>query len=265
MKKYIVLDKPIGQTPLEAVTAWKTVNPLYTDIPASYAGRLDPMASGKLLVLLGEECKKQKVYTGLDKEYEIEILLDVGSDTGDALGITEYAGQETRTDDARLASALAAEKGTHERTYPIYSSKTVQGVPLFLHALRGTLKDIEMPVHQETIYRIELRDIKELSAQALQTRIETFLTKVPRSNEPSKELGADFRIQDVTKSWQDTFSKAGNRNFYILRLGVVCGSGAYMRSLAGRIGEALGTKGLALSIERTRIGTYRFGIWWKSF
>ncbi|MBU2330236.1 hypothetical protein KKG57_02105, partial [Patescibacteria group bacterium] len=86
MKKYVVLEKPVGQTPLEALRLFQERSPIYKDVPLSYAGRLDPMASGKLLVLIGEECKKQKKYHGLDKEYVIEVLLDIGTDTGDVLG-----------------------------------------------------------------------------------------------------------------------------------------------------------------------------------
>ncbi len=87
MKRFVVLDKKIGQTPLEALTLWKQAHPKYANMPATYAGRLDPLASGKLLVLLGEECKRKDTYTGLDKEYEVSILLDLATDTGDLLGI----------------------------------------------------------------------------------------------------------------------------------------------------------------------------------
>ena len=45
------------------------------------------MASGKLLILIGDECKNQKKYFGLDKEYEFEVLFGVESDTGDVLGL----------------------------------------------------------------------------------------------------------------------------------------------------------------------------------
>lgn len=265
MKKYVVLEKPVGQTPLEAITTWKETHPEYQHVPASYAGRLDPMASGKLLVLLGEECKKQKMYTGLDKAYEVEILLDVGSDTGDVLGITSYASRETRVDEHTLTKILRREEGTHERAYPIYSSKTVAGKPLFLYALSGTLDTISIPTHPETIYRVNLLHTKEISAKELRHHIDTALTKVPLSTEPSKALGADFRIREVEKTWEKVFAESGERTFHIIHAQIICGSGTYMRSLAGRIGESLGTKGLALSINRTHIGIYRFGIWWRTF
>ena len=142
MRKHLLLDKKVGQTPLEAITAWKRLHPECADVPMSYAGRLDPMASGKLLILLGEECKRQKEYTKLDKEYDIEVLLDVESDTGDILGIVTFGEHQTQKVKNELNTILKKERGTHKRQYPVYSSKTVQGKPLFLYALEGALDTI---------------------------------------------------------------------------------------------------------------------------
>lgn len=249
-----------------AIGKWVMAHPEYKHLPASYAGRLDPMASGKLLVLLGEECKRQREYTKLDKQYEIEILLDVGSDTGDALGIVEYAAKKTPVDNfSRINEILKAEEGSHTRPYPQYSSKTVHGKPLFLYALEGAIGTITIPEHEENIYSITFQGMTSLSSHLLSQRITTFLANVPTSDEPSKQLGADFRIDAVRASWETLFAKASDREFVILSLRVSCGSGTYMRSLAPRIGEALGTKAIALSIHRTKIGTCWRGWWIKDF
>lgn len=256
MRRFVVLEKKIGETPLAAVRAWKEENPAYAHEAASYAGRLDPMASGSLLVLLGEECKRQREYTNLDKEYEIEVLLDVGSDTGDVLGIVEYVGSETRVDENALAAALASERGAHSRAYPAFSSKIVNGKPLFLHALEGALPDIVVPEHVEHIYRIQYQGSYTISSSELEARITALLDLVPRTDEPSKRLGEDFRIGAVRAGWQELFKTTGKRDFTVLRLRVTCASGVYMRSLAGRLGTALGTSALALSIRRTKIGKY---------
>lgn len=265
MKRRVVIQKSVGETPLMAIHRWKNANPEYKDVLASYAGRLDPMARGKLLLLLGEECKRQKAYTDLDKEYEIEVLLGVGSDTGDALGLVAYAHKETRPEREVLRAALRAEHGVHVRPYPQFSSKTVNGKPLFLHALEGTISRIKIPEHEESIYSISVREISRISKEALATRITDFLAMAPKSDEPSKQLGADFRINEVRASWEKLFTNTEQQTFTILSLRVTCGSGTYMRSLAGRIGEALGTQALALSINRTKIGKYWKGWWPKSF
>ena len=270
MQKYVVLEKPIGQTPLEALTAWKEkmseVHTEYADMPASYAGRLDPMASGLLLVLLGDECKQRARYEGLDKEYEIEVLLDAGSDTGDVLGLVEYGGQQTNPTPAALRAALRHVRGAHTVPYPAFSSKTVAGKPLFMYALEGTLDTIDLPTHEETIYSIQYTGTCTLSQQELARRVQGLLALTPTSDEPSKALGADFRIHDVRNSWQPIFLE--DRRWTVLRLRVTCASGTYMRTLANRLAVQLSTRALCLSIHRTRIGRYQalpFGFWRSTF
>lgn len=270
MKRYVVLDKKIGETPLSAIQTWMKQHEEYATLPACYAGRLDPMASGKLLILLGEECKKQRSYTDHDKEYEIEVLLGVGSDTGDALGKPIYAREEIRVDTQTLAAVLRREHGAHSRAYPAFSSKTVQGKPLFLHTLEGTLVHEDIPEHIEHIYRIRNLETNTISDQKLAVRVSKFLDLVPRTTEPSKRLGEDFRVDAIRADWESLFKETSGRNFSILHLKVVCASGTYMRSLAGRIGESLGTKALALSIKRTKIGKYvpllrGMGFWTRTF
>ena len=256
MKRYVVLEKRVGETPLQAIGAWRAAHPEYRDTRASYAGRLDPMASGKLLVLIGDECKRQGAYTNLDKEYEIEVLLDIGTDTGDVLGLCNEGGEETHSGRTDLTSVLKKLEGAHRVAYPVFSSKTVDGKPLFLHALLGTLGSISLPEHIEHIYRIRVCDMRTLPVEELKRRIETQLSRAPRTTEPSKMLGADFRIREIRSEWATLFGRVGAREFTLATLRVSCGSGTYMRTLAARIGTALGTRALALSIKRTRIGKY---------
>lgn len=83
------LYKKVGETPLECLGRWVKQNPKYENMKMTYAGRLDPMAEGELLVLVGEECYEKEKYLGLDKEYEFDILFGFGTDTYDILGLTD--------------------------------------------------------------------------------------------------------------------------------------------------------------------------------
>jgi tRNA U55 pseudouridine synthase TruB len=267
--RWVVLDKKRGETPLEVLSTWKSAHSEYAEIPASYAGRLDPMAEGKLLVLLGEECKRQDAYTKLDKEYEIEVLLDFKTDTGDVLGLPKYDGKNTIPRPPLLRTVLTHEEGKHSRKYPIFSSKTVNGKPLFLYALEGKLGEIQIPEHIETMYRVKYQGSHQLNSTQLNQRMEELLAHVPRSDEPSKLLGADFRQDEIRAKWNEIFTSLPERNFTILKLCVTCGSGAYMRTLAERIGASFGTTALALTINRTKIGKYvpigPVGYWTKLY
>ena len=269
LPRYIVLHKKRGETPLSLVQKWQSEHAEFKDVPLSYAGRLDPMAEGKLLVLVGEECKKQKLYTKLDKEYEIEILLGFKTDTGDVLGMVDEV-PENKIEAKSLAMAISRELGSHSRPYPVFSSKTVNGKPLFLYALEGKLTDIPIPEHIETIYQIKVLGTSLISATELHQQILNSLSLAPRSDEPSKTLGADFRQDEVREKWNVLFAKIpAQKEFTVLRLRVVCGSGSYMRSLAKRIGTSMGSAGLALSINRTKMGRFvnakPFSFWSKQY
>lgn len=270
MRRWVTIQKNIGETPLEALRAWRQEHPMYIDVPATYAGRLDPMASGTLLLLLGEECKKRETYTGFDKAYDVEVLLDLESDTGDVLGLPSYAGISTSPLPSLLQTALAAVRGTHTVPYPRFSSKTVQGKPLFQYTLEGTIDSIEIPTHDETVYQATVLQIGAVTKQDLHARIERLLLLAPRSDEPSKVLGADFRQEEIRAAWNQTFARMPDRPFTVVRLRIVCGSGTYMRTFATRIAKELCTTGLALSIHRLRIGTYHplplgLGFWTRTF
>jgi tRNA pseudouridine(55) synthase len=257
-----VIEKRAGETPLEALRAWQAAHPRYAGLPACYAGRLDPIASGKLLVLFGDECKRKDRHTKLDKEYEIEVALDFATDTGDALGLPAYAERETHPDQASLRRALKAVRGTHQVPYPAFSSKTVGGVPLFLHALGGTLDEIEIPMHPETVHSVRVLGMERLSRSALEERIVSILALAPRTTDPSKRLGADFRQDEIRAAWRGAFEAIPDRSFIVLSLRVRAASGTYMRTLADRIAAELGARGFALSIHRTRIGRrLLFGLW----
>ncbi len=257
MRRYVVLNKTIGKTPLQTLTEWKKEHTQYATVPATYAGRLDPMASGKLLVLLGDECKRKNAYTNFDKEYEVSVLLDISTDTGDVLGIPLYSGKDTVPTAESLGSVLCNEIGTSTHQYPAYSSKTVGGIPLFMHALRGSLADIAVPTHMESIFSIELVSTQRVSLETLREYVEQTLKVVPTDDAPSKEAGRNFRQDDIRTAWEALFISLPHREFTIIKIKVACGTGTYMRTLAERIGHALGTSSCALSIHRTIIGRYR--------
>lgn len=69
LQKVLKLDKNAGETPLECINRFKAENLEYKGEKMTYAGRLDPLASGVMLVLTGEECKNKDKYLKLDKEY----------------------------------------------------------------------------------------------------------------------------------------------------------------------------------------------------
>ena len=89
MKNVINLYKPVGLSPLQVIEKFRLKHREYGKVKLGYAGRLDPMAEGVLMVLVGDENKKIRDYLKFDKEYRAEILIGLKSDSCDVLGIVE--------------------------------------------------------------------------------------------------------------------------------------------------------------------------------
>jgi len=252
--KHVTIHKKLGETPLQTLIRVRELYRLAKDIPLAYAGRLDPMAEGILLVLIGDTCKKQAEYHNLDKEYLFEILFDFESDTGDILGMPTHA-----TSPNPSLEALRALSHTKPRPftapYPVYSSKTVRGKPLFLWTLEDKLDEIMIPEITTTLYRMTYLDSYTQTPAQAKDYIHTRINSLPHVTETSKALGADFRRADILPAW-DTLLSPTLPSLQIARFSVICSSGTYIRSLAPHLARALGTTGLAYSIRRTTIGRY---------
>lgn len=248
MSPILLLHKPVGKTPLDCIRDYVSRNPAYEHVSLGYAGRLDPMAEGLLVVLVGDENKNRERYLGLDKEYEVEVLFGVETDTYDVLGlIGETHRVVIERDD--IASVLDAFTGEIVQEYPPYSSKTVNGKPLYVWAREGRLGEIQLPSEMRAIRELEIVKCEQRDVSSLRKEIERKLDTL--------ESG-DFRVPEIRASWNAYFSdRCDEEVLTVVAFRVVCSSGTYMRSLAHEIGRAVGSCALALSIKRTRVGDFQ--------
>lgn len=288
-----MLEKAIGETPLSCAEEYRGKHPELAGVSMAYAGRLDPMASGKLLVLLGEECKNQTAYHGLDKEYQFSVLLGIGSDSHDVLGrlnmnpFKDRGGATLLPEGVRLGlaarsapsgsrvaspennlsatsslsegliAAAAALTGNIELPYPHFSAKTVQGKPLHMWTLEGRLNEIEIPTKESTIYSLRLDSVETKSRAEVCTEARTKIDSIPEVTEARKALGNDFRRVDVRQDWDNILNDDSlPDSYHIAHFTCTASSGTYMRTLAHLIGQSLDTPSLAWSIHRSTIGTY---------
>jgi tRNA pseudouridine(55) synthase len=234
----VLLYKKEGETPLECLERFRIEQPLYEDAVLSYAGRLDPMAEGAMLVLVDEENKNRQPYLALDKSYEVEILFGVSTDTGDILGIIDKVEQKNVSED--LSSIFTSSVGKLLQKYPTYSSKTVDGKPLFQWARERKIDEIEIPEKEVEIFSVTPLAAYSLSGKEIKDQIRERISKVK----------GDFRQQEVLDSWGRAFQDAEALAFHIVRIMVECTSGTYMRTLATEIARKAGSPGIAWKIKR---------------
>ncbi len=246
----ITIYKKIGETPLEALTRLRECVPEYKEETLSYAGRLDPMAAGVMLVLAGDANKEREKYLNLEKDYSTEILFGISTDTYDTLGLITDIVQtpfEIEEFETKLSEKVKEMKGTFSQKYPEYSSKPVDGTPLFMHARAG--KRVAVPAHDVTIFGSELKSVKLIGRVELLSRIESQIGLVK----------GDFRQADIIAMWKEKLEQSEIKEFAVAEVDLSVSSGFYVRQYAHDLGLSLGVPALALSILRTRVGEWGVG------
>lgn len=248
MNKLIHVYKPIGKTPLEMIHKLRELIPEYKNEPIGYAGRLDPLAHGVLLLMVGEATKERDTHLHLNKSYTFEVLLGVTTDTYDYLGLIKNNIYQKPKANVNLYvnSFVNSLLGKSWQQYPPFSSKTVQGKPLFQWAKEGLIADIEIPKREIDIQMFTTISIGEIGRQALEQRITTNVGLVQ----------GDFRQQAVIDSWKAFFMNNGQSHFDTLKMQIDCSKGTYIRGLVNSLGADLGCGAIAIDILRTKVGEY---------
>ena len=248
MAKLILVNKPIGLTPLQTLNNLRKFQlRKLENKKLTYVGRLDPMASGLLLVLVDPDQVNKDKLQALDKTYQFQILFGVSTDTYDPLGLIQPSRFIlSNVEGTDLEGILSKFIGTHLQPYPPYSSKTVKGKPLFYYARTNQLDKIKIPSKKITIKKLKIISSQKIKKPTLKKLI---LQSI-------KLVKGDFRQPEVIKSWQNYFKNTSQQSFSLHTLEVNCSSGTYVRSLAHQIGQKLNTQAIALNIHRTKVGPY---------
>lgn len=216
----------------------------------TYSGRLDPLASGEVIMLTGNDVHKKDDYNGLDKIYNFKILFGIATDTGDVLGILKrrsilskiFHSRLIPLNEKRIKKAILKFRKSYNQKYPNFSSFNIEGVPMWQHARNGTLPQ-KLPKHIITIYEINILNIYKES-------VENILKNV---TERVGNMHGDFRQIQSQEVWQQYFKKHKNKSFFIAECQATVSSGTYIRVLAEDIGSYLCVPALAYFINREEI------------
>src|SRR4051794_20818864 len=119
----LLLDKPSG---ISSNAALQGARRLLCARRAGHTGTLDPMATGLLVLCLGEATKFSGALLDADKAYAARVRLGVRTSTGDAEGEVLET-REVRVAPAGLEAALERFRGTIEQVPPMHSAIKHQG------------------------------------------------------------------------------------------------------------------------------------------
>lgn len=233
----LITNKKVGETPLELIDRIRLESPELASERLSYAGRLDPMAEGQMLIIVGNENNERDKFLGFDKEYEAEFLFGVSTDTGDVLGLITDV-KEAEISFEEISAVVQDFTKIKSQKYPWFSSKTVFGIKLFDHFKKGNL-DIERPTRDVEIKSVEILDYSDKSTEEIKNYIFESINKV----------NGDFRQKETIERWREFFSKNSRPTLKTLKIKILVSSGTYIRALT----ENFPIPTTLLKLNRTKI------------
>lgn len=148
-----LLDKPSG---LSSNHALQKVKRLFNANKAGHTGTLDPLATGMLVICLGEATKFCHYLLATNKHYHVTARLGIRTDTSDSEGkvIATHQVSQSRT---QIENLLANFLGCQKQVPSMFSALKYHGKPLYEYARKGITvprqaRDIE-------IYSLALRQM----------------------------------------------------------------------------------------------------------
>ena len=150
MNGVLLINKEEGITSRDVVNK---VSKILETKKVGHTGTLDPLATGVLVLCIGETTKLNEILTSTYKEYEAEITLGLLTDTLDITGNILKEEQVNFTKE-QIVQALNKITGKYMQEVPIYSAVKVNGKKLYEYARNNEF--VELPKREVDIKEIEL-------------------------------------------------------------------------------------------------------------
>lgn len=228
----IVIEKPRGCTINQFIQKYKKENNIKK---LCFCGRLDPMARGKILILINEECKMMPRYLSLDKTYQFEICFGFQTDTDDFLGIIERKTDNIIPPNLNqiIEHILKISDYEFEQKFHKYSSKRINGKTLREQNLDNA------PCHKVKIYKTKYLNI-------FMSNFSNFINNIINDIN-SVDENKDFRQNEIIKQWENI-----NREYICsIKIEMKVSSGFYIRQFIRDISELFDFPMVVYDINRT--------------
>lgn len=240
--------KPKGMTPNEQLTEIK--RELGYIGKACYAGRLDPMASGEMIYLVGGDTTNGDDYMGCKKEYEFYIAVGISTVSMDCLGeiVGTSFGNQT---DGIISNIMNGKYLEYEQTMPIYSAykarnkETGEKLPLWKWAEMDQIDKVELPKRRITLDSLEYICQEKWELSEYISTIKCDIDKV-------KSFSTQ-QIARIQASWKELALNQRDENITLVKCRAIVNAGTYIRFLSNMIGNDNGVPCHAYDIKRTRI------------
>lgn len=158
MRGLIIVNKEKDWTSRDVVNK---ISKIFNIPKAGHTGTLDPLATGVLVVAVGEGVKLVDSLSNETKEYIAEVECGISTDTLDVLGTILEEKKDFVLEKEKIEEVLKSFIGKSLQEVPLYSSIRVEGKRLYEYARNK--EEVTLPKREIEIFSIELLELKEKS------------------------------------------------------------------------------------------------------
>lgn len=199
MNGLLVINKEKNYTSRDVVNmVSKTLNTK----KAGHTGTLDPLATGVLVIAVGNALKVVDLLTNDIKEYIATVKLGIETDTLDVTGEVLKQGNEYLIDEETIKKVLVSFLGKSTQEVPLYSAIRVNGKRLYEYAREKI--DVELPKREIEIFDIEFVGLEkdEFVFRVLVSK-GTYIRSLIR--DIGKKLGIPCSMKELKRTKQGIF------------------------------------------------------------
>lgn len=147
----LLVDKPSGMTSHDVVAR---VRRIFAQRQVGHTGTLDPLATGLMILTLGQGTRLGRFLEATHKTYEGTVTLGRSTTTYDREGETVQTASVDHVDLEAVQAAARGLVGTLAQEVPAFSAVKVDGERLYAKARRN--EEVELPTRQVQIHSLEI-------------------------------------------------------------------------------------------------------------
>jgi len=150
----LLVDKPTDCTSHDVVARARR---LFKMRSIGHSGTLDPLASGLMVLLLGEGTKLSDYILSENKRYLVKLKLGLTTDTLDITGTVQSEAPVPVTasvSEAVFRNVLQEMAGSLQLPVPMYSAVKIQGQKMYEYARKN--ESVEVPIKEMTFFDLKL-------------------------------------------------------------------------------------------------------------
>lgn len=162
----LLVDKPTDCTSHDVVARARRIFQMRS---IGHSGTLDPLASGLMVLLMGEGTKLSDYILSENKRYKLKLKLGLTTDTLDVTGQTLSTAPVTVTE-TEFRSTLQSMVGALQLPVPMFSAVKIQGQKMYEYARKN--EAVTAPIKEMTFF-----DMQVVSLELPEAEIEISCSK----------------------------------------------------------------------------------------